>query len=497
MKNLDDPGAADRGAADNRETIARPPAAPGGSGRDLWSMIAEPMRRSIRARIGIALSVALIGLGLMAGIALLSGQLLLDSLHRAVAMASGDMVLCYDLQVSLRQAERLASSYVIKRDAGAAARFGRLAEEVDRRFQQLNYLEARRTRRRFGIAGALARGQGEAPAIADGYAAWLKSREVARSAFRFAPGTADAAREMSRLVASLERAHNEVSDFHQSVMSEMRQQVVASDDFARRFYFLTITAAVVGCVFLTAAAILIGRSILQPIGRLRVAAGWLEKGDLSHRVKLANMEDELGELGKAFNAAAAALQSTYQELERCSTHDGLTGSLNRAAFEERLAAECKSADRHHRPLSLLMVDVDFFKRVNDEHGHQTGDRVLQEVVRLLTKASRPGDVVARYGGEEFAIILPETGAVSAAAIADRLRDTVERHRFDRALPVKSGVTVSIGCASRRPRALTPREFVKAADEALYRAKETGRNRVVLAREPSPTGRQRARATSAA
>jgi two-component system, cell cycle response regulator len=133
-----------------------------------------------------------------------------------------------------------------------------------------------------------------------------------------------------------------------------------------------------------------------------------------------------------------------------------------------------------------MVDIDFFKRVNDNHGHHTGDQVLQTVVRLLNESVRPGDVVARYGGEEFAVILPETDEDNAIAMAERLRRTIDDHSFNCPIGEDIGITASIGCAGRWPDAIAPEDLVKTADLALYRAKKTGRNRVVSARELAPT-----------
>ena len=142
-----------------------------------------------------------------------------------------------------------------------------------------------------------------------------------------------------------------------------------------------------------------------------------------------------------------------------------------------------SADRRKRPLSLLMVDIDFFKRVNDNHGHHTGDRVLQAVARLLNESIRPGDVMARYGGEEFTVILPDTDEDNAA-MAERLRRTIGDHSFNGPIGEDIGITVSIGCAGRWSDASAPEDLVKWADTALYRAKKTGRNRTVSARELS-------------
>ena len=242
--------------------------------------------------------------------------------------------------------------------------------------------------------------------------------------------------------------------------------------------------------------LVVGRSVLQPIGGLQEAARKLGKKDFSHRVRLRNTRDELGQLGKAFNIASATLQRTYLELKRRSTHDGLTGAINRGEFEQRLITECRSADRRKQSLALLMVDVDFFKRINDNHGHQAGDRALQAVARLLNETMRPGDLVARYGGEEFAIILPATDEKSAIAAAERLRRTIAKTFINCSHSVDIGVTISVGCADRRPNAMTPEDLVKAADMALYRAKETGRNRVVSARKLQPM-RNASRQTAAA
>ena len=178
-------------------------------------------------------------------------------------------------------------------------------------------------------------------------------------------------------------------------------------------------------------------------------------------------------------------QRLYRELEHRSTYDGLTGALNRAEFDKRLSVECKSADRHNRPLALLMVDVDFFKRINDTYGHQTGDRVLKDIVPLMREMARGGDVVARYGGEEFAIILPDTDEDGAMVIAARTRSNIENHSFEFSDHADINITVSIGCVSRQPLAITADDLFKAADAALYQAKDTGRNRVVSARGPLP------------
>ena len=132
--------------------------------------------------------------------------------------------------------------------------------------------------------------------------------------------------------------------------------------------------------------------------------------------------------------------------------------------------------RYGHPLAIALIDIDFFKKVNDTHGHPAGDTVLKEISALLVRLSRGCDVVARYGGEEFALILPETGLTGAKVLAHRLRRGVEQHTI-RIADITIPVTVSIGVAGRDENNTTSQEVLKAADKALYRAKKGGRNQL--------------------
>jgi diguanylate cyclase (GGDEF)-like protein len=168
----------------------------------------------------------------------------------------------------------------------------------------------------------------------------------------------------------------------------------------------------------------------------------------------------------------------HARTKRLASTDGLTGLYNHRVFQERLEEEVERANRYHRPLSLLMVDVDHFKVHNDTHGHLWGDAILTELARLLKDSSRTSDIVARYGGEEFVLVLPETNQDQALNIANRLRETIASHRFLDTHPAKS-LTVSIGVAMHQP-AGCKQTLIAAADGALYTAKRTGRNRVCAA-----------------
>jgi diguanylate cyclase (GGDEF)-like protein len=166
-----------------------------------------------------------------------------------------------------------------------------------------------------------------------------------------------------------------------------------------------------------------------------------------------------------------------EELRGRAETDPLTGVANRRRFYQMLEMECMRCIRDHIPLSVLMIDLDFFKDVNDQYGHLAGDVMLQRVAHLLQMSLRKTDLLARYGGEEFAVLLPETSEEGANAIAERIRVAICR------MPIEvegSGISmsVSVGVASQSDeRGAMPEFLLKKADEALYRAKAAGRNRV--------------------
>jgi diguanylate cyclase (GGDEF)-like protein len=180
------------------------------------------------------------------------------------------------------------------------------------------------------------------------------------------------------------------------------------------------------------------------------------------------------------NQAAQAIADAqhHAEIKRQAAIDGLTNMFNHRAFHDRLDYEWKQMQRNGEPLTLMMIDLDHFKRVNDTYGHQTGDRILRQVSALLAKLARDSDTVGRYGGEEFAVLLPGTTAQQASKLAERIRKVVERTRFGPE-GVAIQVTLSLGVASAPADAADADHLVSAADKALYWAKEHGRNRIAL------------------
>jgi len=178
------------------------------------------------------------------------------------------------------------------------------------------------------------------------------------------------------------------------------------------------------------------------------------------------------------------LAEANSRLAQLAVTDGLTNLYNHRHFHERLSLEAERSVRNGLPLSLLMIDVDHFKNYNDQHGHPAGDEVLRQLSQLMSDGRRANDFCARYGGEEFCIVLVDTPKLTAAKLAERLRERTANHPFEFSSDQPLGcLSISVGVATFPDDANDSEGLVRAADAALYTAKHGGRNRVVLA---SPT-----------
>jgi diguanylate cyclase (GGDEF)-like protein len=209
------------------------------------------------------------------------------------------------------------------------------------------------------------------------------------------------------------------------------------------------------------------RKVVRPIEDLSLAADAIASGDLGARARVAG-DFEVARL-------AAAVNHMADELKAHARTDELTSLPNFRAFRERIDLEIERAERYPERFGILILDLDRFKKYNDTYGHLAGNDALQRVARAIREAVRVVDFPARYGGEEFAVILPQLDAPALAAIAERIRSTIE------AMPARSDgaqVTVSIGAAMYPDDGSAPDALFRAADERLYAAKEGGRNRVV-------------------
>ncbi len=185
---------------------------------------------------------------------------------------------------------------------------------------------------------------------------------------------------------------------------------------------------------------------------------------------------------RALEEVRHGLEAANAELMRLSTTDSLTQLANRRRFDRLLDEEIRRARRAGSPLSVLLADIDHFKRVNDSYGHPFGDECLRQVAAVLAAhCQRAGDVAARYGGEEFVVLLPGLDAEQAVALAESIRCTIAHLQLQHGeQPV--ALTISLGVATLTPSLVAPADLLAAADAALYQAKNAGRDQVALAAE---------------
>jgi len=230
-----------------------------------------------------------------------------------------------------------------------------------------------------------------------------------------------------------------------------------------------------------------GHSIVRPLDRLIGAADRIASGDLAVQLKVAS-GGEIGHLTRVFNkmvdrlrrshdevgAASRVLQEKNRLLEALSVTDSLTGLFNRKKLDDILADQFARFRRSQRPFTILMLDIDNFKLLNDTYGHLAGDAVLARLAAILKRSVRTVDYVARYGGEEFVVVLVETSAAAALPIAERIRAQVEMPPVDATREVIA-FTVSLGVTDSRIEDSGPDDALARADRAMYEAKHAGRN----------------------
>jgi two-component system chemotaxis family response regulator WspR len=189
-------------------------------------------------------------------------------------------------------------------------------------------------------------------------------------------------------------------------------------------------------------------------------------------------QSQRDEAFQALRELQQELEKSNEELQKLSSLDGLTGIANRRRFDEFIAKECQRSDRENTSLSMILIDIDYFKPYNDNYGHLAGDGCLRQVAGALDEViSRPADLVARYGGEEFGVVLPSTdmdGAIQVAKVlGEKIRSLAIPHKFS---TVTNHITISMGVANKvAGESASPNKLIDRADKALYRAKDSGRD----------------------
>ncbi|HHT9154055.1 MAG TPA: diguanylate cyclase, partial [Candidatus Hypogeohydataceae bacterium YC40] len=287
--------------------------------------------------------------------------------------------------------------------------------------------------------------------------------------------------EVNRLVPPL------VHDIDRTV------NIFEAESRGKLFRFLTLELNLISvAIILTGLSLFfVVLTVLRPIEKIKQGMGAFSQGNWKERISI-RTRDELGELAEGFNEMAEELAQDYRVLqeqneqikefnkllsESCVT-DPLTGLYNYYYFQETLKTEYQGAKRYAHPLSLLVIDLDYFKTVNDLWGHSFGDFVLKEIANLMRKQLRASDIACRIGGEEFAILLPSTKQNGALEAGEKLRKAAADHTFSQK-GESCTQTITIGCSSADdPATSTEIHLFKHADEALMEGKKRGRNTLV-------------------
>jgi diguanylate cyclase (GGDEF)-like protein len=372
------------------------------------------------------------------------------------------------LQELILKAQMPGNDYLIHGDGAEREKFEHFSAEVDAAFEEA--LAAP-----FGV-------DGKRQALLEARNLWIEGAGMSRTIFALPDPVGDraGAELMIRMDAQMQAASDHLKVVSALALTEMDHRHAGIHALHLR---VSLSIAVFLGILLIAVFtgwILIRKWIIDPLSELENGAQMFTAGKLEHRIPVKSA-DEIGSIARALNDMALALKHDRDILRNLSSHDQLTGLLNRREFQRLLDLEVARSQRHGRVLALLLIDLDYFKSVNDRYGHPAGDAVLKCAADRFVAALRPNDFVARYGGEEFIVLLPETDAAGAVALAERLCAQVRAAPMDIGQGIAPVVTTSIGIAVYPSHADTAEDLITAADQALYAAKAAGRDRCSLIR----------------
>jgi len=423
-------------------------------------------KRSLRANLFMGVVAMLLPWVMFV---LLGGKLLypqvIGAFENVVQKTGADMHAVMGLQALVLKAAMPPNDYLIHGDPTERQNFARLSREANQAFEAI-----------LGNYSGLPEQQ---DLVRSAREEWQKASLIAEAllALPHPVGDAAAARDMQRMDSHIENTHELLDRIHGLTQRRSMEQLVQASAVMQQVMFLIAAIFSVAMAMAAVSGFGLARAILVPLRALEEGASRLGAGDLSQRVTV-DGQDELRQLAGTFNAMAERLEKSQAALEELSIRDGLTGLYNHRTFYVLLADEFAREQRFKRPVSLLLLDIDHFKHVNDTYGHLAGDAVLKGLSELLGRQARAMDRVCRYGGEEITIILPETGLEVAADVAERLRAAVETQPFDVNADAPLRITISVGVASWPAQADSAQTLAAAADAAMYAAKQNGRNRVV-------------------
>ncbi len=411
---------------------------------------------SVGARTVLATSVMLVPMLLLAASGTFYLAKIVEDVGEAEEEVRQELMPVIELQTLLLKAVMPPNDYLIHGNPEEQQNFSRLADEID---QALTALDGSH----FGE-------EEERDALRRIAERWQRARalgaELVATPYPFEDPRASANR-MELFDEIIDDAIVELDHLYRYVIDELGEHVERVENTKTDANVTTLLAFAMAILIAVIGGLVLASTILNPLRTLDEGVSQLREGHLDHRVALPT-DDELGKLGKTLNAMAT-------RIETLATRDELTGLYVRREFDRFFREEISRATRSGHPFSLLLVDVDHFKDINDRHGHRAGDRALRTLALVLNRDMRAVDRVARIGGEEFAVIMPDTDGDAAMETAERVRGMAAAKKVHTASGNMISATISVGVATFPQHGNAMEALIEAADQALYRAKAAGRN----------------------
>jgi diguanylate cyclase (GGDEF)-like protein len=413
-------------------------------------------------RIGV-ISI-LLTLFVMGAVSIFSINRTIEQTAKIISDPIAEMHHVMKLQLSLQQAAMPVNDHVIHADPVEQENYLHLKGKVAKEFDELLSLKSLFPEQRDGINKALLEWQ---HAIETGDAIMKMENPI---------GDQNAANKMEFFDKNIDIAVSMLEHVHHQIQDEISERQELLHEIRHELYVLIITMFAFGLFIVVIGFIVLARLIFSPLKTVTHSMDRFSQGELDHRIE-GRMVTEIKHLADGFNSMADSIHDMQSVLERQGIEDPLTGCFNRRKLQEDMKAEFSRAKRLEENLSILMIDLDHFKVINDTYGHLAGDIVLKAVVSEMNHQLRNYDTLYRYGGEEFAAMLPEINDEQARVVAERIRNAVSNTQIRIDADRFVSITTSIGIATYPDAAVDGELILKLADQAVYEAKDRGRNLV--------------------
>ena len=415
---------------------------------------------SVRVWIGVGLSVTVLPLVVSALLHTIVVRSSIRDFQDIAGRQRDQLIPLHQLQTGLRAAAEPIDTFLLGGDPAQSLEYGKIRERIETRFARVN---------------AALRSELDARAIVD------RAREDWRAADRIAsrifarPSPVQAVELGKQARTSITAAVDQLEEAERNLAARVDRDAIAAGHSAERADWIAGAAAVISLFSIIGGVILVGYVLARSVDPLVAGAARVAAGEADPRIDV-HAPPELRRVAGAFNDLVVQLRESRAALADLARHDCLTGLLNRRALDELLVDALARHERVHEGVAVVVIDVDFFRRINEMYGHFAGDEVLRLVSARLSESIREIDRVFRFGGEEFAVLLFNAGRESAEVAAERIRLAVAARPM-RVNEIDIDVTISAGIATTDDSA-NAEGLLNAADAALYCAKSTGRNRVV-------------------